>query len=96
MFGPHQVPLPSSYSDIKRTVFIYRENPNPYGNVMINTEQDCLTAKELSELLYSGISRVYHTSPVKIFHRNGNEYSQTDIVYENYKLLEDVFIIHVA
>lgn len=96
MFGPHEVPLPSSSSELERTVFVYRQYPNPYGNVRINTEQESLTAKELGELLYRAIALVYHTAPIKVFNRNGEEYPQTAIVYENYKLLEDVFIIHFA
>jgi len=96
MFGTHNVPLPSSSTEIERTVFVYREYPNPYGNVRLKTEQESLTAKELSDLLYREISLVYHCAPVKIYKRNGEEYAPTAVVYENHKLFEDVFIIHLA
>jgi hypothetical protein len=94
MFGPHQVPLPSSSSEAERTVFVYRAYPHPYGDVVLKTEQASLTAKELADILYRGIALVYHCAPVKVFNRQGEEYSPTEIVYENNRLLEDVFVIH--
>lgn len=96
MFGPHQIPLPSSSTEFERTVFVYRPYPTSYGNVMLKTEQDSLTAKEVCDILYRAISLVYHTSPVKAFHRNGEEYTPTEVAYENNRLLEDVFIIHTV
>lgn len=97
MFGPDEIPLPSSSTDVERKVFVYRTTyENPYGNVSLNTEQENLTAKEVCDILYRAIALVYQTSPVKAFRRNGEEYAPTDIIYENHKLLEDVFIIHLV
>lgn len=96
MLGVHQIPLPSSSTELERTVYVYRPYANPYGNVILKTEQDNLTAKEVCDILYRAIKLVYHTSPVKAFHRNGEEYAPTEVLYKHHKLLEDVFIIHTV
>jgi len=94
MFGPHQIPLPSSTTEFERTVLVYRPYPASYGNVQLKTQEATLTAKEVCDLLYRAIALVYHIAPVKAFHRNGEEYDPREIIYENHKLLEDVFLIH--
>jgi len=96
MFSPHQIPLPSSSTDIVRTVFVYRPYVNPYGNVSVNSEEDTLTAKELSDYLYKAISLVYHCAPVKVFHRHGEECVPSEVIYDKERLLEDFFIIYLV
>jgi len=95
MFSPDEIPLPSSSTDVERKVFVYRTTyANPYGNVSLNSEQENLTAKEVCDIVYRAIAS--RKAPVKAFHRNGEEYGPTEIIYENHKLLEDVIIIHLV